>query len=128
MLGGDDTSIESLSTSLLYQATELVSSMGHYKFAIGFGHRRLSILDLSAYGHQPMCSREGNLWITYNGEIYNYFEIRKLKLKTGHMLKKPFHLVQRMKDMTNANGWVSLSGIPKLMLILFILLSKTCLS
>ena len=43
----------------------------------GFAHRRLSILDLSAHGHQPMCSANKRYWITYNGEIYNYKEVRK---------------------------------------------------
>ena len=43
--------------------------------SIGFGHRRLSIIDL-ATGHQPMTDRAGN-WITYNGEIYNYVELRQ---------------------------------------------------
>ncbi|MCA9740262.1 asparagine synthase (glutamine-hydrolyzing), partial [candidate division KSB1 bacterium] len=42
----------------------------------GLGHRRLSIIDLSPAGHQPMSNVRGNLWITYNGEIYNYQEIR----------------------------------------------------
>ena len=41
------------------------------------GHLRLSILDLSHNGHQPMSINDGNLWITYNGEIYNYIELRK---------------------------------------------------
>lgn len=44
---------------------------------VALAHRRLSILDLSAAGHQPMCDRHENLWITFNGEIYNYIEIRK---------------------------------------------------
>jgi asparagine synthase (glutamine-hydrolysing) len=39
------------------------------------GNRRLSILDLSPAGHQPMSTEDGALWITYNGEIYNYIEL-----------------------------------------------------
>lgn len=44
---------------------------------VWFGHRRLSILDLSPKGHQPMKNADGTLWLVYNGEIYNYRELRK---------------------------------------------------
>ena len=50
----------------------------------GFGHRRLSIIDLSPRGHQPMSNEKGDLWITYNGEIYNYQEIRNDLVKHGY--------------------------------------------
>ena len=44
---------------------------------VGFGHRRLSIIDLSDAGRQPMSNTEQTIWITFNGEIYNHLEIRK---------------------------------------------------
>ena len=43
----------------------------------GLGHRRLSILDTSSAGHQPMPSKDANCWISFNGEIYNYIELKK---------------------------------------------------
>jgi len=48
------------------------------------GHRRLSILDLSQAGHQPMTNEDGSLWIVFNGEIYNYSELSKDLLAKGH--------------------------------------------
>ena len=44
---------------------------------IGFGHRRLAIVDLSKDGHQPMLWADGRLVLTFNGEIYNYIELRE---------------------------------------------------
>ncbi len=54
---------------------------------IGLGHRRLSILDLSSAGHQPMSNEDGTLWITYNGEIYNFIELKEELIKLGHNFK-----------------------------------------
>lgn len=43
---------------------------------LGLGHRRMSILDLSSLGHQPMATVDGRYWIVFNGEIYNFRELR----------------------------------------------------
>jgi asparagine synthase (glutamine-hydrolysing) len=51
---------------------------GHWTDAgIGLGHRRLSIRDLSENGHQPMADDAGEVWVSYNGEIYNYGNLRR---------------------------------------------------
>src|SRR5262245_408697 len=47
----------------------------HASGQVGFAHQRLTIIDLSDTGAQPMTDGAGN-WITYNGEIYNYLELR----------------------------------------------------
>ncbi len=51
---------------------------------IGLGSRRLAILDLSPDGHMPMCNEDRTLWITYNGEIYNFPELRRELENKGH--------------------------------------------
>ena len=54
---------------------------------IGFGHTRLSVIDLSGAGRQPMSSDDGAVHIVYNGEVYNFREIRETLKKTGHGFK-----------------------------------------
>jgi asparagine synthase (glutamine-hydrolysing) len=51
---------------------------------IGLGSRRLAILDLSPLGHMPMCNEDRSIWITYNGEIYNFAELRRELESKGH--------------------------------------------
>jgi asparagine synthase (glutamine-hydrolysing) len=51
---------------------------------IGLGSRRLAILDLSPAGHMPMCNADRTLWITYNGEVYNFSELRHDLESHGH--------------------------------------------
>jgi asparagine synthase (glutamine-hydrolysing) len=54
---------------------------------LGLGHRRLSILDLSSLGHQPMATPDGRYWIAFNGEIYNFRELRAELESNGHRFR-----------------------------------------
>jgi asparagine synthase (glutamine-hydrolysing) len=54
---------------------------------VGLGHRRLSIIDLSPAGHQPMSNEDGTVWISYNGEIYNFQEHREFLVARGHTFR-----------------------------------------
>ncbi len=64
-----------------------ISKAEYENFDLFLGHRRLSIIDLSQNGHGPMCDTSGKIWITYNGEIYNYIELREELIKSGFKFK-----------------------------------------
>src|SRR4051812_15895214 len=49
----------------------------------GIGMRRLSIIDLSS-GHQPISNEDGTVWVVFNGELYNYHELRQNLIRRGH--------------------------------------------
>ncbi len=55
--------------------------------SVGFGHTRLSILDLSPHGHQPMVSANGRFVMVFNGEVYNFAEIRRSLEPLGHRFR-----------------------------------------
>src|SRR5512134_3623460 len=59
--------------------------------AVGLAHRRLSVLDLSPRGHQPMSTPDGGLHVVFNGEIYNFHALR-------HELEQRGHAFQSTRD------------------------------
>lgn len=61
---------------LILEAGTLLGKRITKNAALALGHRRLAIIDLTSAAHQPMSYADGQLWITYNGEIYNYLELR----------------------------------------------------
>ncbi|MGZ5494059.1 MAG: asparagine synthase (glutamine-hydrolyzing) [Thermoanaerobaculia bacterium] len=70
---------------------------------VALGHRRLAIIDLHT-GDQPMCNEDGTVWVVYNGEIYNFLELRKELLSRGHRFKSEsdteviVHMYEEMGD------------------------------
>ena len=84
---------EPVSQELLKQMCDIMRHRGpddegyYVDDSIGFGHRRLSIIDLSSAGHQPMCNDDDTIWIVYNGEVYNYLELHEELIKKGYSFK-----------------------------------------
>jgi asparagine synthase (glutamine-hydrolysing) len=78
---GDDTDRNALAHPSLIASKHIVDDNGSWN--VGFGHRRLSIIDLSANGHVPMSDESGRYWITYNGEVYNFLELKDELIKLG---------------------------------------------
>jgi asparagine synthase (glutamine-hydrolysing) len=75
-LGGADTPADAYASPHRYAPGRHEGDIARAEFGVGLAHRRLSIVDLTPSGHQPMCGPDANEWITYNGEIYNYVELR----------------------------------------------------
>lgn len=80
------------SISILRPMTEVIAHRGpddegfYLDDHAALGFRRLSIIDLAA-GHQPMCNEDGSVWIVFNGEIYNFQEIKPILEQKGHVFK-----------------------------------------
>jgi asparagine synthase (glutamine-hydrolysing) len=58
----------------------------HFSGPLAFAFRRLSIIDVAG-GHQPMCNEDGTLWLVFNGEIFNYRELREELAAKGHLFR-----------------------------------------
>ena len=75
-LPGAAQTVETMNSLLEHRGPDGEGTWIHPREVVAFAHRRLAIIDLVT-GHQPMTDEGGN-WITYNGEIYNYVELRGL--------------------------------------------------
>lgn len=84
ILGGDATPIEVYKSNVPYKPQATVKESEKINYSIALGHRRLSILDLSAYGHCPMSYSNDRYWITFNGEIYNFNQLKEELQQLGH--------------------------------------------
>ena len=75
--GGSAQLLERMNNTIAHRGPDDDGLKWFPESSSGLAHRRLSIIDLSPAGHQPMCNETADLWIVFNGEIYNYKEIRE---------------------------------------------------
>ena len=71
----------------IYGSSYFHDEMNAGPFSVALGHRRLAIIDLTHYGHQPMASSDCRYWITFNGEIYNFPQLREELSAQGHIFR-----------------------------------------
>lgn len=85
----DDAVLERMRDTMIHRGPDDAGIwQGHFEDKyIGLAHRRLSIFDLSELGHQPMISEDGKYAIAYNGEVYNFKEIREELKKEGYFFQ-----------------------------------------
>ncbi|HTH92114.1 asparagine synthetase B family protein, partial [Mycobacterium sp.] len=77
--------LEAATATLLHRGPD---DKGEYDSgAVAFGFRRLSIIDLTPAGHQPMSTEDKRLTVVFNGEIYNYIELRTELISLGHRFR-----------------------------------------
>ena len=74
---GDETVVERMTQALAHRGPDDMGVCFFPEEQVGLGHRRLSIIDLSDCGHQPMPNEDETIWIVFNGEIYNFRELRR---------------------------------------------------
>jgi asparagine synthase (glutamine-hydrolysing) len=83
VLGGADTPHDVYAADLPW-APGRAAAPADAVYPVGLLHRRLAIVDLTPSGHEPMCDPDRRVWITYNGEIYNFVELRTELQALGH--------------------------------------------
>jgi asparagine synthase (glutamine-hydrolysing) len=79
--------LQRMTRTLVHRGPDDGGTWSDASAGVGLGHRRLSIVDLSPLGHQPMASNSGRYTITFNGEIYNYRELRTELIAHGHVFR-----------------------------------------
>jgi asparagine synthase (glutamine-hydrolysing) len=83
-LYGEKTQKNCIQNALPFSAQQSIQDVDLSNSQFILSHKRLSIIDLSPSGHQPMCDHQKQIWITYNGELYNYIELRADLKRLGH--------------------------------------------
>jgi asparagine synthase (glutamine-hydrolysing) len=80
----DEALVRRMADAISYRGPDDSGAIALSPERVALGHRRLSIIDLSPAGHQPMANEDETVWITYNGEVYNHGALRQELEANGH--------------------------------------------
>lgn len=83
----DEGAFTAMRDTLVHRGPEDAGNYFDLDRRLALGHRRLSFFDLGPGGRQPICNEDESLWLTFNGEIYNYIELRKELQAMGHQFR-----------------------------------------
>jgi asparagine synthase (glutamine-hydrolysing) len=84
---GGERTLRRMRDTLVHRGPDSAGQVSFPQEQVGLGHRRLRIIDLSPEADQPMTQEDGSVWIVFNGEIYNFTELRKDLENRGHRFK-----------------------------------------
>ncbi len=112
VLNGDLSAIKVANSIISHRGDDDSGEYINHSFKIGLGHQRLSIIDTSNLGHQPMIGDDGKVVLVFNGEIYNYKELRSDLIRKGFIFKGDsdtevllnLYLLEGIKMLEKLNG------------------------
>jgi len=112
IFNGDLSTIEAANLAISHRGPDDSGIYINQSLKIGLGHRRLSILDTSSFGHQPMLSNDKKIILVFNGEIYNYKELRSDLKRKGFVFRGEsdtevllnLYLLEGKKMLSKLNG------------------------
>lgn len=105
--------IERMTVTLVHRGPDDAGTATFPEAQLAFGHRRLSVLDLSPLGHQPMRNADGSVWLTFNGEIYNFRELRATFDPARHQFvsESDSEVILRLYEAHGAAAFKQLNGM-----------------
>ncbi|MDQ2981998.1 MAG: asparagine synthetase B, partial [Actinomycetota bacterium] len=83
----DEQLVTRMNDTIVHRGPDDGGAWASAEHGVALAHRRLSIIDLSYAGHQPMSNEDGTVWITFGGEIYNHLDLRPELEAKGHVYR-----------------------------------------
>lgn len=110
---GDEATVRSMRDRLAHRGPDSAGAVFFTPEQVGLGHRRLRIIDLSPEADQPMTQEDGSIWIVFNGEIYNFPELRRQLERRGHQFKSrsDTEVILHLYEEEGADCFAQLDGI-----------------